>query len=273
MLITWWALRTFPELTLEPLKAPQYKGACVPQAQGSVKTELWAPGIQLAAASLGDVDDGLKEQVGDVLSLAASEGSGWLQQTNCSFHNAFFSFRVWLIYQVSLFVDPGVPQCLLMSSQALFHHFPLCDIVLLKDIFLHRGCRHWMKLQNASLELGRKTVLNGVQELPAFLADTNQAKLGHGLSYSLGSRRLGTALLLPPGNAACQTLDHHFLKGCFLLCVLSLIIHLSCHVMTVFIIMNSSGANVHVISTVTGDGKAKQTNQPTNFFLSLSICM
>lgn len=120
-------------------------------------------------------------------------------------------------------------------------------------------CQSWVRQKDCSKWCARA----------AFLADTNQAKLGHGLSYSLGSRRLGTALLLPPGNAACQTLDHHFLKGCFLLCVLSLIIHLSCHVMTVFIIMNSSGANVHVISTVTGDGKAKQTNQPTNFFLSL----
>lgn len=29
--IAWWALGTSPELTLEPLKAPQYKSACVPQ--------------------------------------------------------------------------------------------------------------------------------------------------------------------------------------------------------------------------------------------------
>lgn len=122
-------------------------------------------------------------------------------------------------------------------------------------------CQSWVRQKNCSKWCART----------AFLADTNQATLGHHPSYYLGSRRLGTvtALLLPPGNAACGTLDHHLLKGCFLFCVLPLIINLSCHVMTVLIIMNSSGANVHVISTVTGDGKAKQTNQPTNFFLSL----
>lgn len=43
-----------------------------------MKTELQAPGIQLAAASLGIVGDTLEEQVGAVLSLAAGEGSGWL---------------------------------------------------------------------------------------------------------------------------------------------------------------------------------------------------
>lgn len=68
-----------------------------------MKAELQAPGIQLAAANLGDVEDSLEEQVGAVLSLAATEGYGWLQQTNCSFHNAFFSFRLWLTHRVSLF--------------------------------------------------------------------------------------------------------------------------------------------------------------------------
>lgn len=140
-----------------------------------MKTELQAPGIQLAAATLGDVGDGLEEQVGAVLSFAGSEGSGWLQQTNLSSHNAFFSFRLWSIHQASLFVDPGVPECLLMSSQALSHHFPLCDTVLLKGIFLNRGCRHWMKQQNASLHFGSKTVLGGVQELPSLQTLTKQS--------------------------------------------------------------------------------------------------
>lgn len=39
--------------------------------------------------------------------------------------------------------------------------------------------------------------------------------------------------------------------------------------MTFLIIINSSGANVHVISTVTGLSKAKQTNQSTTILLSL----
>lgn len=98
LFIAWWALGTFPELTLEPLKAPQYKSGFVPQVVlGVSETELQASGIQLAAAGLGDVGDSLEEQVGAVLSLAVSEGSGWLQQSNCSFHNAFFTFRLWLI--------------------------------------------------------------------------------------------------------------------------------------------------------------------------------
>lgn len=139
-----------------------------------MKTELKAPGIQLAATSLGDVGDGFEEQVGAVLSLADSERLRWLQQNNCSFHNASFPFRLWLAHQVSLVVDHGVPEYLLMSSEALSYHFPLCDTVLLKGILLNRGCKHWMKAQNASLQLGRKTVLNGVQELPSLQTLTKQ---------------------------------------------------------------------------------------------------
>lgn len=183
-----------------------------------MKTELKASGIQLAAASLGDVGDGFEEQVGAVLSLADSERLRWLQQNNCSFYNASFPFRLWLTHQVSLscwswcaWVFANQLRGLVLSFSSMWH----CTTQ-----------RHFTELGMQALDEGTKCQPSVRQKdcskwcaRAAFLANTNQAMLGHHPSHPLGSKRLGTvtALLLPPGNAACWTLDHHLLRGCFLL--------------------------------------------------------
>ena len=124
---------TFHELTLEPLKATQYESACIPQVVvGINESRAPSPMNPTGISQLRRCGRlGLEEQVGALLALASGEGRGSLI-SQCLL---FFVVNIPEIFAWVVF--PDVPECLLMSSELLSYHFPLCDTVQLKGIFLN----------------------------------------------------------------------------------------------------------------------------------------